>query len=149
MLWLLTPWWARRDLLLVRAHLTAVWAVLGSVVLGLLVAPGLARGDGRLAGVVWPIPPTQVGHYAAVAIGLTTVLWLSGNLLPPGGRPGRWWSRCRSCCSPTPGPRWSAMVAGMLIAGLSLFTARSRVRKAFAAGLGVVLGRGADLWGPW
>ena len=45
-LWLLTPWWGRRDLLLVRYHLTALSVILGSVLLGVLVAPGraLARG---------------------------------------------------------------------------------------------------------
>ena len=39
-LWLLTPWWGRRDLLLVRSHLAVLSAVLGSVVLGLVIAPG-------------------------------------------------------------------------------------------------------------
>ena len=38
-LWLLTPWWGRRDLLLVRCYLVALWAALGSVLLGLLVSP--------------------------------------------------------------------------------------------------------------
>src|SRR5215469_13055901 len=33
-LWLLTPWWGRRDLLLVRSHLMALTVALGSVVLG-------------------------------------------------------------------------------------------------------------------
>ena len=43
-LWLLTPWWGRRDLLLVRCHLAVLSALLGSVVLGLVIAPApLAR----------------------------------------------------------------------------------------------------------
>ena len=48
-LWLLTPWWGRRDMLLFRCHLYWLsWAV-GSVFLGLLVAPGHAFSyDGRL-----------------------------------------------------------------------------------------------------
>ncbi len=48
-LWLLSPWWGRRDLLLVRAYLLSLSVALGSVVLGLLVAPGHAfeRGGSR------------------------------------------------------------------------------------------------------
>jgi hypothetical protein len=42
-LWLLTPWWGRRDLLLVRCHL-ALAVVLGSVLLGVLIAPTKAIG---------------------------------------------------------------------------------------------------------
>ena len=49
-LWLLTPWWTRRDLLLVRTHLLVLWSIVGSVVVGLLVAPGLALTDDRLGG---------------------------------------------------------------------------------------------------
>src|ERR1700742_4868654 len=41
-LWLLTPWWGRRDLLLIRCHLGAMTVVLSSVLVGLLVAPGHA-----------------------------------------------------------------------------------------------------------
>src|SRR5262245_46607695 len=68
-LWLLTPWWGRRDLLLVRCHLVAMSVVLGSVLLGLLVAPGHALVQGRLGGAIWPMPSTQVAHYAAVTLG--------------------------------------------------------------------------------
>ena len=49
-LWLLTPYWGRRDLLLVRCHLRAMAVVLATVVLGLLVSPGHALGTGRLVG---------------------------------------------------------------------------------------------------
>ena len=80
-LWLLTPWWGRRDLLLVRCHLTALSVVLGSVILGLLVSPGRAlSGGGRLVGAIWPIQSTQVAHYAAVMTGLVVVLWFCGYL---------------------------------------------------------------------
>ena len=85
-LWLLTPLWGRRDLLLVRCHLTALSVVLGSVLLGLLVAPGRARPGGRLVGVIWPIPSTQVAHYAAVTTGLVVVLWFCGYLARPDHR---------------------------------------------------------------
>jgi hypothetical protein len=133
-LWLLTPWWTRRDLLLVRTHLMFLWIVLGSVVLGLIAAPGLALTENRLYGVVWPIPPTQVGHYAAVAIGLTTVLWMAGLL--------RREVALISVAFATPvlllthtRTALIALLIGVVIAGLSLFTARSRVRKVFAYGI--------------
>ncbi|MEU4601873.1 hypothetical protein AB0F43_02720 [Kribbella sp. NPDC023972] len=135
-LWLLTPWWTRRDLLLVRTHLIVLWFILGSVVLGLLAAPGLAMTDNRLHGAIWPIPPTQVGHYAAVATGLTVVLWLSG-LLRRGvalasvlvAVPVLLLTHTRTALV--------ALLAGVLIAGLSLFTARTRARRFLAIGVGV------------
>ena len=85
-LWLLTPWWGRRDLLLVRCHLASLGVVLGSVLLGLLVAPGHAMAGGRLSGVLWVIPATQVAHYAAVTLGLVVVLWLWRQGTRPGHR---------------------------------------------------------------
>lgn len=78
-LWMLTRWWDG-SLVFVRHHIRALGAVLGSVALGLVVAPGLARPadfDSRLVGVVWPITATQVADYAAVVAGLTLVLWLA------------------------------------------------------------------------
>ena len=77
-LWLLTPWWGRRDLLLVRAYLVSLSVALGTVILGLLVVPGHALSGGRLNGVLCDIPATEVGHYAAVTAGLMVVLWLGG-----------------------------------------------------------------------
>ena len=41
-LWLLTPWWGRRDLLMLRSQMRFLLLVLGSVVLGLLISPGRA-----------------------------------------------------------------------------------------------------------
>jgi len=133
-LWLLTPWWTRRDLLLVRTHLMFLWIVLGSVLLGMPVAPGVALTDDRLGGILWPIPPTQVGHYAAVAAGLTIVLWLTGLLRRELAlisvllaMPLLLLTHTRTALV--------ALLAGILIAGLSLFTTRARVRKSFAFGL--------------
>jgi len=133
-LWLLTPWWGRRDLLLVRAHLTALLVVLGSVILGLLISPGRAMtygNTGRLSGVVWPIQPTDVAQFAAVAIGLVAILWSCGHLR---GRaalivlvaavPVLLLTHTRTALA--------AMVAGLLVAGLSLIVVRARVRKLFA-----------------
>src|SRR6516165_1467632 len=130
-LWLLSPWWGREDLLLVRVYLVMMYAVLGSVLLGQLVAPGRAGGfGGRLTGVIWPVPPTQVAHYAAVTGGIMAVLWLCGMargratlliVLASGGMLVLTHTRTALI----------GMVAGLLVAGLSLFIAKARVRKLF------------------
>lgn len=76
-LWLLTPWWGRRDMILLRCHRRLLWAVMAMVIAGAAVAPGLAFAfDGRLASVLWPIWPTQVAHLGAVLFGTTVVLWM-------------------------------------------------------------------------
>jgi hypothetical protein len=131
-LWLLTPWWGRRDLLLVRSHMIAISVTLGSVVVGLLIAPGTALTEGRLSGVIWPIPPPQVAHYAAVMTGLMVVLWLCGRVRGFIAAP---FIACTTVLLLLTHTRTAlvAMVAGILMAGLSLFTARARVRKFFAA----------------
>ena len=46
-LWLLSPWWGRRDMLLVRSHIITISAVLGTVLLGILASPGTALAQGR------------------------------------------------------------------------------------------------------
>ena len=130
-LWLLTPWWGRRDLLLVRCHLKALAVVLGSVLLGVLIAPSKAIGTGRLIGVLWAVPATQVAHYAAIILGVTAVLWFCGQLP----------SRITLIIVAVAGvililthtrTALVAMVAGLLVAGLSLIAAKARVRKLFA-----------------
>ena len=132
-LWLLTPWWGRRDLLLVRCYLVALWVALGSVLVGLFVSPGHALANGRLTGAVWPIPPTQVAHYAAVAIGLIVVLWFCGYMR----------GRITIIAVAVGGfvlvlthtrTALAALIASLLVAGLSLIVAKARVRKLFAAG---------------
>ena len=137
-LWLLTPWWGRRDLLLVRCHLTCLGIALGSVLLGLLVAPGRARSGGRLAGVLWPIPPTQAAHYAAVTAGLVVVLWFCNYLR---GRVALLVFVVATAILVLTHTRTAliGMVAGILIAGLSLIVVKSRVRKLFAV-VGVLAG---------
>ena len=79
-LWLLTPWWGRRDMLLLRIHLRCLSVLLGSALLGLLISPGNAMAGGRLTDVFWPIPATEIGQYSAVTIGLVVVLWFGGFL---------------------------------------------------------------------
>jgi hypothetical protein len=136
-LWLLTPWWDRKDMLLVKTHLTALWVVLGSVLVGLALSPGLAMTDGRLAGVIWPIPWTQVGHYSAMAVGLSIVLWLTGLLRRSVALVALVVGVGMLLLSHTR-TALVALVAGVLIAGLSLFLARARVRRAFGVGIAVL-----------
>jgi O-Antigen ligase len=131
-LWLLTPWWGRRDLLLVRYHLITYGVCLVSVILGVFVSPGQALGEGRLAGTIWDMPPTQVAHYAAVTIGLVVVLWLCGKVT---GRFTLIVSGFAGIILVLTHTRTAliGMMAGILIAGLSLIVAKARVRKLFAA----------------
>jgi hypothetical protein len=141
-LWLLTPWWGRRDMLLLRCHLRWLLISLGTVLLGLVIAPGHALQispglQGRLAGVIWPMEPTQVAQYAAVSTGLIVLLWFARLL---SGRttlltmvmtvPILLLTHTRTALA--------ALLAGLLLAGLSLFTVNARVRKFFAASLAVV-----------
>jgi hypothetical protein len=128
--WLLTPWWGRRDLLLVRAQLAAAYTVLGAVLVGLILAPHTARNYGRLGGALWPTPPTQVAEWAAVTTGIVIVLWLGGVY------PGRLtlivvtlsmlillMTHTRTALV--------AMIGALIVASLSLFAVRARVRKLF------------------
>src|SRR5215475_4116646 len=135
-LWLISPWWGRRDLLLVRFHLKAYTVILGSVVLGALVAPGLAFTGGRLEGELWFIPATQVAHYAAVTIGLVVVLWFCGLVAGRVTVPVVAVTGVMLILTHTR-TALIGLIAGILVAGLSLILARARVRKLFAA-LGVV-----------
>jgi hypothetical protein len=132
-LWLLTPWWGRRDLLLVRYYLVAIWAALVSVLVGLVISPHKARAFGRLTGAVWPIPPTQVAHYAGLAIGMAVVLWFCGYLR----------GRTTLIAAAVGGfvlleshtrTALAALIASLLVAGFSLIAAKARVRRLFAIG---------------
>ena len=138
-LWLLTPWWGRDDMLLFWCHFRCLVVSLGSVLLGLLLDPGhafaaqnTASAEGRLSGVIWPMVPTQVAQYAAVAAGLMVVLWLahllSGRLTLAGVTVAvviLLLTHTRTALA--------GLVAGILVAGLSVFTVNARVRKFFAA----------------
>jgi hypothetical protein len=131
-LWLLTPLWGRRDLLLLRCHLAVLSALLCSIVLGLAIAPGKARFGGRLDGAIWPIPPTQVAEYAAVMTGLVVVLWFCGRLRGLTAALIAFGSLAILILSHTR-TALVALVAGVLVAGMSLIVARARVRRLFAA----------------
>jgi hypothetical protein len=131
-LWLLTPWWGRRDLLILRYHRRALAVVLATVAVGLVLFPGPAfaqAGGGRLGGVIWPIPPTQVAHYAAVLAGITVLLWFTGlvkprvaGLMGVGGVGILLLSHTRTALV--------AFLVALLVGSLSLFCSRKRVRKA-------------------
>jgi hypothetical protein len=139
-LWLLSPWWGRRDLLLVRCHLITLWVVQGSVVLGLFVAPGQALGGGRLSGVLWGIPATEVAHYAAISTGLVVVLWLGGLVR---GKVALYVAVGEGILLVLTHTRTAliGLVVSLLVAGLSLIVTTSRVRKFFAtAGVVVLIG---------
>jgi hypothetical protein len=130
-LWLLTPWWGRNDLILVRAHLTCLAVLLTSVVVGLCIDPKQAMWQGRLTGVIWLIPPTQVAHYAAIAMGLVVVLWFGGLLR---GRTTALVAVLYGIMLILTHTRTAllGLVAGIILAGLSMVTARARVRRFFA-----------------
>ena len=131
-LWLLSPWWGRRDLTLLRTQLTALWIVLGSVLLGLILAPGRALAGGRLSGTFWPNPPTQVADLAAVAMGLAGVMWMCGVSRGRNALFGTIAGGTLLLLSHSRTPL-VAMVAGIVIAGLSVFVARARVRRLFTS----------------
>jgi O-antigen ligase len=141
-LWLLTPWWGRDDMILLRIHLRWLYVVLTVVLIGLVIAPGHAFAyDGRLTGVLWPMLPTQIAQYAAVAAGLTVVLWLDRRI---GGRITLVGVGAAVVILLLTHTRTAllGLVVGLLIAVLSLFLINSRVRK-FVAVAAVVVSLGA------
>ena len=146
-LWLLTPWWGRSDLVLLRAHVTCLRVILVTILAGAMLAPGAAyANEGRLAGALWPIPPTQVGHYAAVLLGCTAVLWFGGAI------------RSRTVVLTLLGTGVALIGAhtrtallglfiGLAVAGASMFLGHARVRRTSAL-LGVLALLLATLFAP-
>ena len=136
-LWLLTPWWGRKDLFLVKCHLQAMAIVLAQVMLGFIVSPSRAMGGGRLGGAFWPTPPTQVAEFAAVTMGLVIVLWLCRQV---SGRVTLLACAIAGFVLIESHTRTAlvAMIAGLLIAGLSLISVNRRVRKVLSWVTGVV-----------
>ena len=131
-LWLLTPFADRRDLLLVKCQLYSLGAVLGSVLLGLLITPHRALAEGRLSGEFWPITPVQVADYSAVALGLVVVLWFCGEMSGRRALPVSAVLAIMLLLSHTR-TEVIALVAGLLVAGLSMFSVRVRVRRLFGS----------------
>ena len=137
-LWLLTPWWGRRDLLVLRSQMRFLLLDSG---LGRFRAAHFARKGAR-----WP------SERHALADPADTGCALRGGgrgpddvalVLPPGVRPtcphvGRARPRHVSC-SPTHARRSRRWSSALLVAGTSLFLARRRVRKSLATALIVVV----------
>jgi len=131
-LWLLTPFWGRKDMLLVRYHLKAMFVVLITVGIGYFIGHGDAMSTGRLTDSIWPAPATQVAHYAAVSIGIVIVLWMCRMYK---GRSAFFACAAAAAILLLTHTRTAiiAMVAGLLISGMSMVVTQARVRKAFAA----------------
>ncbi len=146
-LWLLSPWWGRADMPLLRAHLVCLRVVVATVLVGAVLAPGAAFSyNGRLSGAIWPVPPTQVAHYCAVLLGCTVVLWfgtaVSGRVLlvtAASAGAGLVLSHTRTALL--------AMIVGLAIAGASLFVGHARVRRASAL-IGVAIVVTSTLFAP-
>jgi hypothetical protein len=128
-LWLLTPWWGREDLILLRSHLSVLRIVLLSVLAGAVLAPGAAFSfDGRLAGAIWPIPTTQVAHYAAVLFGCTVIGWFCG-LVPPRHALITVIGCGAALAATHTRTALAAMLVGLLLAAASLSVGYLRVRR--------------------
>jgi O-antigen ligase len=146
-LWLLTPWWGRSDLVLLRSHIWCLRIVVGTVLVGAVLAPGAAFSyEGRLTGALWPIPPTQVAHYAAVLLGCTVVLWFGGLVR---GRTAliTLFGAGAALVGAHTRTALIAMTVGLVLAAGSMFLGHARVRRATAAlAIGAVVG--ASLFAP-
>lgn len=146
-LWLLTPWWGRRELLMLRIHRLCLWAALASVALGAALAPGKAFSfDGRLSGALWPIPPTGVAHYAAILFGTSVVLWMCKVIRGTHALVSIAFSAAILVGTHTRTALIGAVV-GLAAAGASLFLGHSRVRRMSAGALVAVI-LGATVFAP-
>jgi hypothetical protein len=131
-LWLLSPWWGRQDLLLVRSHVRMMTGVLSLTILGLIVSPSKALGGGRLGGAFWPTPPPQVAAFAAVTMGLVVVMWMAGQF-------SGWAALLVTCIAVVilylshTRTALAALVLGIVVAGLSMIATEARVRRMFVS----------------
>ena len=141
-LWLLTPWWRDRGLVLLRSQLIVLTVILVSLVIGTVIAPSQAfslnYNSARLNGVIWPMTAPQAAHYMAELTGLSIILWLCGMLrrkpallLIGGGFVSLIATHTRTALG--------GLLVGLLVAGLSLFVSKQRVRRAFAISLLVIV----------
>ncbi len=128
-LWLLSPYWNRADMLLVRCHMKAMLWVVITVVLGIMIDPNRALNGGRLQDIIWPIASTQVAHYAAVSIGIAAIMWFCGQLR---GKVALWYVVVATGVLLLTHTRTAlvAMLVALLFGGLSLI-ATPRVRRLF------------------
>lgn len=139
-MWLLTPFWGRQDMLLAWCHFKTLVVIFTLQAVGLIVDPGKTLRN-RFAGIIWPIPGTQVAHYVAVLFGMVIIFWFCGEistrtalLLGSGSAVMLILTHTRTALI--------AVLAGSLVAGLSLVTLLPRVRKFFTATVII----GATVW---
>ena len=125
-LWLLTPWFGRADMLLAKYQLRVLLCALISVLVGLILAPGLAFANGgRLTGVIWSMYPTQVAEYGAVTAGMLAVLWMGRKVSGRFALVGVTIAIAEVLLSHTR-TALGGLIAGVVVAGLSLSNARAR-----------------------
>lgn len=141
-LWLLTPWWRSQRMVLLRSHLLALSVTLATLLLSFLVSPSKAfsinYGTVRLQDVIWPIPTTKVAHFMAVFVGLLTVLLLCGYVKRAPALLGIALGSVALIATHTR-TALAGLVAGLLVACVSLVLRRRRVRRAFGVVLIVML----------
>jgi len=134
-LWMLTPWWGRRDHVLLRSQVRFLVIVMVTTFVGLVLSPGKALavnfGAKRLTGALWPIPPTQIAHYTAELTGLTLLMWLCGMV-------SRRWALLVAVpafvglLATHTRTALLALVLGLLVGTLSLVSTNRRVRRGLA-----------------
>lgn len=141
-LWLLTPWWSDRRMLLVRAHVLALLVTLGTVVVGIVISPrnafSINFGTVRLRDIIWSIPTTRVAHLMAILVGLLVLALLSGDVRRKPALVVIFLGVAAIVATHTR----TALVGlafGLLVACLSLFFRKRRVRRGFAVLLIVVM----------
>ena len=141
-IWLLTPWWGRRDMALLRVHRMCLWATLATVVVGTILAPGAAWASGRLVGVLWPTPANQVAHYAAILLGTTVILWMCRVV---SGRNALIGTAAASAILISTHVRTAVLggLIGLVLASASLFLGHARVRRTWVTTLLTALVAGA------
>ena len=141
-LWMLTPWWGRRDHLLLRCQVRVLVIILITTFAGLALSPhkalALNFGAKRLTGVIWPIPPTQIAHYMAELTGLTLLMWLCGMI-----------SRRHALVVAVPAfvgllashtrTALLGLVLGLLAGTLSMVSTNRRVRRGLASAIVVIV----------
>ena len=146
-LWLLTPFWDARRLTVARVHQWCLGTIVGLVIAGAVLSPGRAFAfEGRLQGTIWPMPPTQVAHYASVLVGLVAIQWMCRRIVGKQAvlvlafaLPVLLLTHTRTALL--------ALAVGLTLAVLSLFVRHRRARRAFAVAI-VVLAAGALLLTP-
>ena len=90
------------------------------------------RTEAASSGALWPIPPTQVAHYAAVLLGCTVVLWFGGAVR---GRTALLTLFAAGAALVGAHTRTAllAMTVGLVLAAGSMFIGHARVRRTAAA----------------